>query len=72
MSEIISSLLEYFFATSESIFELTQRYKFILKPQAERQIQYPYTVKLSGQKKRPIPGQISGVFDNEGDRVSSG
>ena len=27
MSEIISSLLEYFFATSESIFELTQRYE---------------------------------------------
>ena len=27
MSEIISSLLEYFFATSESIFEISQRYE---------------------------------------------
>ena len=31
MSEIIPSLLEYFFATSESIFELTQSYKIYMK-----------------------------------------
>ena len=33
---------------------------------------YHYTPKLSKQKKCPIPGQILVVFDNEGDRVSSG
>lgn len=43
MSEIISSLLEYFFATSESIFELTQRYKIYLK-------NTPPIVHLSRQK----------------------
>lgn len=32
---------------------------------------YPYTSKLSKQKKCPIPGQILGAFDNEEDRVSS-
>ena len=29
---------------------------------------YPYSSKLSMQKKCPIPGQISGAFENEGDR----
>ena len=33
---------------------------------------YLYSSKLSKQKKCPIPGQILGVFDNEGDRISSG
>ena len=32
----------------------------------------PHTSKLSKQKKCPIPGQILGAFDNEGDRISSG
>ena len=40
MSEIISSLLEYFFATSESIFEFISK----IQKQASLSKQYPYEV----------------------------
>ena len=57
MSEIISSLLEYFFATSESIFELTQRYKFYFETPSRED---KYSI--------PMPLNFQGKKINEGDR----
>ena len=57
MSEIISSLLEYFFATSESIFEISQRYKFYFETPS-RECKYNI----------PMPLNFLGKKINEGDR----